>query len=439
MKISDIKTEFEKYIIIKDDAILPLIFATMIGNFIIERDPLWFMVVAPSSGGKSTFLAPAAGILGCHFVDDLTAKTFLSGYKVKGKEVSLLKIIGSGVMCFSDFTSILSKNVMDRGEILGQLRLVYDGVFSKRTGVGEIVWCGKMGAIACCTPDVYHILEESRAMGERFLYFTLVQPTDDEIVQKQREVTISSKEIAEIMKPLYHDYYASIHAYTTKNGIPPLILTAEQEKKVNDAAKFCVSAKATVHLNFKSQKPDAIVSKPGVGRDRKMLQALLHSLLVIKCHDTDNFDSKVDDDMIRIVQRCAYSSVSRERRKILEILTSYDTSMTAYEIGATDDFGLPKESVEKYLYVLHAVGLVQRAKKGNTYSWKIADEDEKEFVRELSGVQRKSWEQRVVEEQTDDDVPPPPEPYSGGDDDRVPISVEDEAIRQAGLKGFDAT
>ncbi len=436
MKIADVKAEFAKYMVISDPHVIDVIIATLIGNFILDRDPLWLMIVAPSSGGKSTFIAPVVGVKGCHFVDDLTEKTFLSGYKSKGKEVSLLKVIGSGVMCFSDFTSILSKNPLSRGEILGQLRLVYDGIFSKRTGIGEIVWRGKMGFLGACTTDIYHILEGSRAMGERFLYFTLVQPSDDDIVQKQREVTVSSKEITKIMEPLYHDYYMEVHAYIEKNGIPPLVLTADQERKVNEAAKFCVSAKATVHLDFKSQKPDALVSKPGVGRDRKMFQALLHSLLVIKCFESGDHESKVDDDMIRVVQRCAYSSVSRERRKILEILTSYDTSMTAYEIGATDDFGLPKESVEKYLYVLHAVGLVQRAKKGNTYSWKIADEDEKEFVRELSGVQRKSWEQRVVEEQVDTEVVPPPQ-YQG-DDDRVPISVEDEAIRQAGLKGFDA-
>src|SRR5258708_6234473 len=95
--LDDIKKEFEKYIILKDRTAIDIVLATLIGNALISRDPLWLMVVAPSSGGKSTLLAPCTAVPAVYFLDDLTEKTFLSGYKLKGKEVSLLKIIGSGV------------------------------------------------------------------------------------------------------------------------------------------------------------------------------------------------------------------------------------------------------------------------------------------------------------------------------------------------------
>lgn len=410
--------------VIKDPHVLDIILATVVGNLLILRDPLWLMVIAPSSGGKSTFLAPVTAVENCHFIDDLTEKTFLSGYKVAKKEVSLLKIIGNGIMCFSDFTSILAKNPNSRGEILGQLRLVYDGVFSKRTGVGEIVWRGKMGFLGACTTDIYKILEESRAMGERFLYFTLMQPTDKEIVAKQREVNMSAKQISEAMQPMYKEYIDSLKAYVVKHETPELVLNEEQEEAVNQAAIFCVSAKATVHLDFKTSKPDSLVSKPGVGRDRKMFQTLLHALLLMRAHETGIKDTKVDDDMIRIVQRAAYSSVSRERRRILEILTSFDTMLTASEIGSVDDFGLPRESVERYLYVLHAVGLVQRTKKGSAVAWVIKDEEEKKFIRDLSGVTKRS----IAEIKSSNDA--------DEEETQVELSAEDEAARQADIKGF---
>lgn len=402
-KLSDIKKEFERYIIVRDDGILPMIFATLVGNMYLHSDPIWLMIIAPSSGGKSTFIAPIVAVPTCHFLDDLTEKTFLSGYKVKGQEVSLLKQIGSGVLCFSDFTSILSKNPMSRGEILGQLRLVYDGTFSKRTGTGEIKWQGKIGTIAASTPDIYTVMESARSMGERFVYYTLEQPTDSEIVAKQQEVKKSSREISQELQPLYVSYMADLKRFIDLKGLPALSIDPEKMDVINEAAIFCVTAKSTVHLDFKTNKPDALVNKPGVGRDRKMFQTILHALQVMECYEQDDPNIGVSDAMVRLVQECAWSSVGRERRKILEILSSRDTSMTASEIGATDDFGLPKDSVEKYLHVLHAVGLVQKDTKGNTFRWFIASEKTKAFVMDMSGAQKTEFIRSPDEIAADDE------------------------------------
>lgn len=388
--IAKIREEFEKYIVINDQWAIELIIATLLGNALIRRDPLWLMLIAPSSGGKSTLLAPAASVPSVFFLDDLTEKTFLSGYKVKGKETSLLKLIGSGVICFSDFTSILSKNPNSRGEILGQLRLVFDGQFSKRTGLGEITWKGKIGCIAAATPDVYFILEQSRSMGERFIYYTLNQPTDDEIVHKQEEVKMSSKEISEAMQPFYREYCSSVHEFVKKHGIPELSMTKEQQERVHAAAIFCVSAKATIRLDFKTGKPDTLVSRPGVGRDRKMFNTLLHALQVMEAYEHNDPLRPVQEWMIRLVEKSGYSSVSRERRKILEILSKYPESMTATQIGTTDDFGLPKESVEKYLYALHAVGLINKELGGGAHRWFIKSAVTKDFVRDVAGLDIKT-------------------------------------------------
>ncbi len=385
-KVTDIKAEWTKYMVIKDPFIIDVTLATVLGNALIQRDPLWIVIVAPSSGGKSTYIAPLSGIPTIFFCDDLTSKSFLSGYKLKGKEVSLLKIIGSGMMCFSDLTSILSKNPLERNEILGQLRLVYDGKFNKRTGTGEIAWQGKIGVLAACTPDIYYILESARSMGERMAYFWLDQPTDEEIIQKQREVNMSSREIADIMHPLYRDYIEGIKAFVAENGVPPLSITLEQEAEIAAAATFCVNAKATVHLDYKTGKPDALVSKPGVGRDRKMFQTLLHALQLMEAYETDNLNAVVTAAHVHIVKKCAWSSVSRERRKVLEILTAYDKPMSASEIGATDDFGLQKEGVERYLWALHAVGIIQKHVDGNSHKWSVKEDKIKNFIRSMTGV-----------------------------------------------------
>jgi len=217
-KLKDIKKQWEEFIVLKDHRAIDMMLATIIGNMVLDKDPIWLMVVAPSSGGKTTLLAPIVDIENVYFVDDLTEKTLLSGYKVKGKSASLLQMIGSGIMAFSDFTSILSKNTVSRGEILSQLKLVYDRKVSKYTGTGGVKWEGKIGFLGCATADIYSHLESGRSMGERFIYYWLDVPTDEEITRKQGETSISAKEMTDIMKVYYKEYYEGVKKWLDKNG-----------------------------------------------------------------------------------------------------------------------------------------------------------------------------------------------------------------------------
>ena len=372
MRLVDIREEFENYIVFKDKFILQVVFATIVGNALIDREPVWLMIVAPSSGGKSTVLAPLSAIPTCFPIDDLTEKTLLSGFKGK-KETSLLKIIGSGIMVFSDFTSILTKNPKSLGEILTQLKLVYDRKVTKYTGLGGTGWEGKIGVAAASTPDIYTYMEYGRSMGERFTYYWLEQPTNDEIITKQEQVKMSSKEISGRMEEYYRGYMEDIRLWEDKNGTPELVLSEEQLDAIRKAAIFCVKGKATVHTDFRSGKPDAIPNIAGVGRDIKIFNTMVHSLLLMKAYEEDDKNATVDEDMIAIVEKCAYSSINRERRKILEILIERDGAMTSSNIGAATGLGLEKESVEKYLHPLHAVGIIKKKAGGGAHQWFIDD------------------------------------------------------------------
>ncbi len=384
MKLADVRKEFEKYIVIKDEHILQMILGSLIANLLVNRDPVWLMIVAPSSGGKTTFIAPSVTVSGVHFLDDLTEKTFLSGFKVKGKETSFLKLVTSGVLAFSDFTNILSKKQEARGEILSQMKMIYDGDFVKRTGTGSIEWHGKMGFLGASTPDIYMYLESGRSMGERFIYYWMEQPTDDEIVDKQQQVSLSSKEITAVMKEMYSEYINDIDEWLTKKGVPTLNMTSAQRYAVRRAAIFCVNGKATVRTDFKTGKADSIPNKAGVGRDAKMFETMIHTLQIMNCYENEDTKLPVEPWMVEVVEKCAYSSINRERRKILEILVETDTPISASEIGAREGLGLERESVEKYLIPMHAVGLVKKQTVGNKFKWFISDENTIDFVRRVS-------------------------------------------------------
>src|SRR5438046_1578624 len=73
-----------------------------------------------------------------------------------------------------DFTTVLTLHRDKRGEILAQLREIYDGHYRKEFGNGKVVdWTGKIGLIAGVTPiiDTYHAVNQ--VLGERFVCFRI--------------------------------------------------------------------------------------------------------------------------------------------------------------------------------------------------------------------------------------------------------------------------
>jgi hypothetical protein len=152
------------------------------------------------------------------------------------------------------------------------------------------------------------------------------------------------------------------------------------------ASMFCVSGKATVHTNFKSGKVDQIPHKASVGRDFKSFEALLTTLQLMYCFETDDLNAKVQDYMIDIVEKCAYSSINRERRAILEILAGTHESLSASRIGSSKGLGLEREGVEVYLNPLFAVGLIKRDTTNNRFKWFIDDGEIKDFINKVSAT-----------------------------------------------------
>src|SRR3990167_7804000 len=150
-----LQKEFDEVYLLADRGIVRLIVATVIANQ-LNMKPIWLQVVGPSSGGKSALLDSLNGLHDIpEFknliipVSDITVSTFASGQRRTDKETSLLMKMNVGsILCYKDFTSILSKNIEAKAEIMKQLREIYDGSYNKHFGTGDVVaWTGKVGSI----------------------------------------------------------------------------------------------------------------------------------------------------------------------------------------------------------------------------------------------------------------------------------------------------
>ncbi len=87
---------------------------------------------------------------------------------------------------------MISKNDDAQKAIMSQLREIYDKKYVKRTGTGkDIVWQGKLGAIAGCTEVIYESNEQFAVMGDRFIMYKMEQPERMDVL---RQVVKSMKD-----------------------------------------------------------------------------------------------------------------------------------------------------------------------------------------------------------------------------------------------------
>ena len=57
VSFDDIEKKFDSFLLLEDRNIVRLTMATVIGNGMHNRKPIWLMLVAPPSSGKSTILS----------------------------------------------------------------------------------------------------------------------------------------------------------------------------------------------------------------------------------------------------------------------------------------------------------------------------------------------------------------------------------------------
>lgn len=208
-----------------------IILGTAFAHYIPDTNPIWMFVVGPPSSGKTaitiTALSGLQGMFGDgnkwgqredgggdseidimtapqalkendHYKHDeaveilstINPNTFLSHQIGGGKgkdDPGLLeqisqapptlekggarKIVTGNLLCLvPDFTVMASMRRDIRGEIMGQLRRIYDGQFEKKIGTRQTkIWMGKMSMLAATTPVIDKYTSIDSALGERFI------------------------------------------------------------------------------------------------------------------------------------------------------------------------------------------------------------------------------------------------------------------------------
>lgn len=379
--IQALEAEVEKIFLIEDKGLVRIVVATVIANR-MSLDPVWLLLVAPSSGGKTEMIHAISKLEFVFPISDLTVNTFASGLKRPGQHTSLLMKMTNGIMAFKDFTSVLSKNKDARREIMAQLREIYDGEYVKRTGNGnDIVWRGKLGAIAGATEAVYRHLEELSAMGDRFVMYVIKQPDRIEVAMRALDNAHLIHQSREHLQKCFTFY---INLVLKDIDTQEVVLNPEIKRELLHVADFATRVRSAVLRDFKTNLVDFVPSAEMPMRVTNQLYTLSAALLVIKRHDKLQHApiagdvSEIDATDKGILYKTAFDSIPKTRRMALFALAKYKNGVTTAGLATLLD--LPTPSVQKYLQEVNALGICTRKKTGGMQgdTWTL-----KEIYREI--------------------------------------------------------
>ena len=377
--INNLNAEINRVYLIKDPDIIRFLLATTTSQF-LPADPVWPIIVAPSGGCKSEFInmlslvawIPPGENQKEQFVtpiSTLTAHTFISGFKAT-KQASLLNKIINGIITIKDFTSLLSEHPDVRSAIMSQLREIYDGAYSKPFGNGEdVIWKGKITVIAASTFKIHSMKQQYSSMGERFIFYNLLQPDREAAAEKtmdNQEQGIMKKN-RQHLSEMYRDVQTDI-----LNTMPKEIPNVDKnmQRDVIALAELATRARSDVQRDFKTQEITEVLPPEMPTRFAGQLQTILQSFQIVHNYETGEFTTT--ESHIKVVNKIALDSIPTMRRITLQQLAQYESIETA---GLATKISLPTNSVRRYLQDLTALEIVDRTSGRGSQGdkWTIKD------------------------------------------------------------------
>ena len=364
MQFAELETGIKKYMLLADTGIIKLIVSILAANQ-LPIVPPWIMIVGASAGGKSMILNGIKEVPGIVKIDDMTTNTFLSGQKNSNidKSNSLLDNLPQNpILCFSDFTTMISKNKEVRAEIFGQMRRVWDGDMHKKTGAGvNKSWEGKKtpGLIAGVTTEIYQVLPEMASMGERMILYHLTMP-DRKAVAKFAIRRLNDREDEVTIKTLFNKFINEL-------PIPQLlpIFPDKLEDELIDLADLATRARSSIARDqYDHNKAQLMV------HDLEMPTRLLKTIMAVAtgmAAVNGNADLPADDQ--HILYRLALDSIPMNRKLVLNCLTEYDNQKSEdVQIRLNMDKGV----IDRTLQDLNSLGVVVKYKgMGSGFTWQL--------------------------------------------------------------------
>jgi len=340
--------------------IYDVIFGTVFANR-IPGDPVWLYLIAPPGGFKTEPLLALSGGKLIEIHESVTAAALISGQNFNGVDPSLIPQLNGRLLIVKDWTIILGLPEYERKEILSILRGAFDGVCGRTFGNGiRRVIKSTFGIIAATTPVVEQYVEETAAIGERFLswrnwisedYTTRYAHIKQALANTSKEHEMR-KEINGISKRVLLSGYKTL----------PSCSDTYKDEIIKMSQWIAVMRASVARDKFRRNvlyKPFSEVAT----RLSKEIYKLLLGISIFKG------EASIRPNTMRIARSVAWSSVSTRYTEILKAFHEADGGfLTAAQTEKI--IGLPEETIKTVMENMLMLGILEKA---SDMKWKISN------------------------------------------------------------------
>ena len=274
--LDTVKTVVQQFLLLPDSAlVIEVLLSAVVANR-MDGDPLWLFLVNPPSGVKTELIRALNDVKYIYPLSNLTPQTFASGFESKSKEPSLLLRLDGQILTLKDFTTVLTMHRDKRGEILAQLREIYDGHYKKEFGNGKIVdWTGKIGLIAGVTQVIDTYSSVSQVLGERFINFRVRSQRGAAVAERAITNQGNEKEMRQALRGAIAGFLRGVDMQSLVS------LSSDLVSRIANLATFCTTARSAVMRDWRGEI-EYIPEPEGPARLAKQLALFGKALAIVR-------------------------------------------------------------------------------------------------------------------------------------------------------------
>jgi hypothetical protein len=267
-------------------------------------------------------------------------------------------------MVIKDYTAIMVLPPLVRDEINGIFRDVFDGSCQRNTGCIVRSYKGiHFTIIAAVTPAIDPFCEQNTSVGERFLRWRHILPSDPvgripyikKALGNVSKEKWMSAELQEVAQQVLHANYGEVPKIST-----------ELENKVIDISQLVALFRAAVNRNKYSKQIEHQSFYELSTRIAKQMYKLLYGVTLF--HNK----KEVTNDEWNINIHTARSSITKRIYDAISIIYSLER-ITVYTLS--ENLGLPMTTARDIMEDLLTIGVIKKQKEdgGNKLEYYLKD------------------------------------------------------------------
>ncbi len=359
IKLVDLHNRYKELLYIEDTNRIDVVLAVALSRK-LEGIPIWMIIVGASGDMKSVQLHAVRNDEHTFLLHNLTSKTLVNGYKDKEKHPDLAPELDKKLIVIPDMAQLLKLPPVEKGELWGQLRDLYDGYAGKVSGQGsQARYEGlKTTLLAGSTPAIDAQILVHQDLGTRELIYRTKGSKNKEKVMKK---CFENEELEEDITEKLRDITTT---FLKQTKIKRDFISEETINEIMRIARYITFMRASAEFDGFSNELRNIVYPEEPTRIAKQLKRLYICLMSLA-------EDYPEERAIEILWEIARSSAFPLRIKIFEFLLTQDNSLTTSKIAETLHIG--KSTAKRELGVFWNLGIVNCRKEETNYPDKFID------------------------------------------------------------------